>query len=219
MFTATADTLYTHLFIGSEARSELDGTKLTVKLNSELPWKGEAGLTVSSLEGSGDVTLAIRVPGWSQSTSFALNGEPVEPEIRDGYAYLKRCWQEGDRFTVSLDMTPRRIYASPKVRADVGRVALQRGPLVYCFEEADNGPLLAGLSLRADSGLREIAGDWRPEAVFLQAEGFRLEEREDSLYTSAPPAKHPVTVTAVPYTLWGNRSPGEEMLVWIREEG
>jgi DUF1680 family protein len=219
VFTANEDTLFTHLFIGSEVSAKLGDTELTVKLESGLPFGGTAALTVVSLSCSSAFTLAIRIPSWSRTVSFTLNGEAVEPEIRDGYAYLNRIWRETDCFAVELDLSPRRIYAHPRLRAAAGRVALMRGPLVYAFEQHDNGSLLAGLSLPADSALREVRGEWNGEAVFLEADGFRTEADGDSLYSSSKPAKQPVTLTAVPYPLWGNRSPGEEMLVWVREEG
>ncbi|WP_083180265.1 glycoside hydrolase family 127 protein [Paenibacillus yonginensis] len=246
VFTAGKDTLYVHLYIGSETRVAFGGddqaaAKAVIKLDSSLPWQGEAKLTVSDREGSGRFTLALRVPSWSHTTVFTLNGKPVIPEIRDGYAYLEREWQEGDQFAVSLDMRPQRIYANPLVRADAGKVALQRGPLVYCLEETDNGALLPALSLPRDAEIREAAGtgDVLEGAVLLEVDGLRLEDGdwtenkgeedyekndrinnvnkdEDSLYRSTPAAVKPQKLTAVPYTLWGNRKPGE-MLVWIRE--
>lgn len=219
IFTSSSDTLYTHLYIGSEASAELEETRLSIKLDSSLPWHGDAVLTIGSIEGAAEFTLAARVPSWTSGCAFALNGEPVKPEIRDGYAYLKRSWKEGDRFTVTLDMQPHRIYANPSLRANAGRTALQRGPLVYCFEEQDNGAPLASLSLKADSDLREVPGGWREGVIHLEAEGCRRIGGDDSeeLYSVKSPVKQPVKLSAIPYTLWGNRTPGE-MLLWIREE-
>ncbi|MBY9080664.1 glycoside hydrolase family 127 protein [Paenibacillus sp. HN-1] len=219
IFTSSSDTLYTHLYIGSEASVELDRTRLSVRLDSSLPWHGDAALTIGPVEGAAEFTLAVRIPSWTSSCTFALNGEPVTPEIRNGYAYLKRSWKEGDRYAVTLGMQPHRVYANPNLRANAGRTALQRGPLVYCFEEQDNGAPLASLSLKADSDIREVVGGWRDGIVHLEAEGCRLTMGDDpeALYSAAGPVKQSVKLTAVPYTLWGNRTPGE-MLLWIREE-
>ncbi|RED64815.1 glycoside hydrolase family 127 protein [Cohnella lupini] len=219
VYTSGADTLYAHLYIGSEAKLQLAGRKVRVRLDSELPWKGKANLTIAEADGSGAFTLAARVPSWSKQTSFSLNGEPVTPEIRDGYAYLSRDWREGDVLAIELNMEPQRIYAHPNLRASAGRVSLQRGPLVYCFEETDNVAPLASLSLPADAVLRAVHDDWRDGVVCLETEGWRVtapESQADDLYGTARPRLEKQPLRAVPYTLWGNRQPGE-MLVWIRE--
>lgn len=220
-FAAGEDTLYAHLHIGAEAKLTLAGRQVAVCMNSRLPWAGEVGLTIAEAAGNGDFTLAVRVPSWSERTSFTVNGEAAAPEIKDGYAYLRRDWQAGDVFAMTLDMHPRRIYAAAEVRANAGRVALQRGPLVYCLEEADNGAPLAGLAIRADAELREVPGEGRlAGAVLIETEGARLETPSSAggaLYRAEPPVRTPQRIVAVPYALWGNREPGE-MQVWVREE-
>nr|WP_223879729.1 beta-L-arabinofuranosidase domain-containing protein [Paenibacillus spiritus] len=218
IYTASSNTLYTHLFIGSDIQAELGDTRLKLKMDSSLPWKGSVSLTVRALEGPAAFTLSIRVPGWASDCRLAVNGEAVTPVICDGYAYVQRSWAQGDRLTAEFGMKPQRLYANPLARANAGRVALQRGPLVYCFEEEDNGAPLAALSLSPEAPISEITGRWRDEVVFLETEGFRLESPPgNELYSSRQPVKRPVTLTAVPYTLWGNRTPGQEMLVWMRE--
>lgn len=218
VFTAGEDTLYTHLYIGSDAELELSGGRTAVKLESGLPWKGQARLSVTRTSGNGLFTLALRVPAWSPECRFQINGEAAEPEIRNGYAYFTRSWQEGDAVDVTFDMTPRRLYARSEVRADAGKVALQRGPLVYCFEETDNGEALAALSLPAASAIVEAAAPWDGDAVLLEMDGTRLETAVDGhdLYSGTPPLRKRQRLLAVPYTLWGNRTPGE-MQLWIRE--
>ncbi len=221
IFTSSSDTLFTHLYIGSEAKLELSGRNLRLKLESGLPWKGAASLTIVSAEGTGSFTLALRVPAWSKQSSFTLNGTPVIPEIRDGYAYLNRDWRVGDILAIALDMEPQRIYASPSLRANAGRVSLQRGPLVYCFEEIDNGALLASLTLPADAELRSVQDNSSSEVILLEATGQRLvipeqEDGQHTLYHTVAPKREAQRILAVPYTRWGNRNPGE-MLVWIRE--
>lgn len=219
VFTASGDTLYAHLYIGSETTAELAGRKVTLAMESGLPWSGSVKLAVKEAGGSGTYTLALRVPSWSAKSVFTLNGKPIEPEIADGYAYLTRDWQSGDSIGIELDMTPRRIYANPLLRANAGRVALQRGPLVYCLEETDNGAPLASLSLPADSEITLAEGYLADGAVALEAAGFRVKDGGGAaadLYRTKPYERENVKLIAVPYTLWGNRNPGE-MAVWIRE--
>lgn len=220
IFTASEDKLYTHLYIGNETQVTLGSSKATIELTSELPWKGLASLQVQEVEGDGIFTLAVRVPSWSQDTSFRVNGEEITAEIRDGYAYFKRTWKQGDQLSIHFDMQARRLYSHSNVRANAGRVALQRGPLVYCLEEMDNVSPLTSVRLPADAEIREVTGIWNDEIVFLEMDGIRQEEdteQKDTLYSTAPPKQEAQRLLAVPYTLWGNRTPGE-MQVWIREQ-
>jgi len=219
IFTSDKNTLYTHLYIANETEVELSGRKVRLKLDSGLPWKGEAKLTIKEAKGEGAFTLAIRVPGWSKRSSYSLNGETITPEIVDGYGYVSRDWREGDVLAIQLDMEPQRIYSHPNLRANAGRVALQHGPLVYCFEETDNGAPLTSLTLPATSSIRPVNAEWREGVVFLEMDGYRTEESElqqSNLYRTEPCKREAHRLLAVPYTLWGNRNPGE-MLVWIRE--
>ncbi|SDW14893.1 glycoside hydrolase family 127 protein [Paenibacillus sp. CF384] len=216
IFTSSSDVLYTHLYIGTETTLTLAGRQVSLKLESGLPWNGQVRLHVATAAGTGEFTIAMRLPAWSQQTSFTLNGSPVEPEIRQGFAYLTRDWQEGDVITLEFDMEPKRIYAHPNVRANAGRVALQRGPLVYCFEEMDNGAALPNLILPADAEIRLVHNG---NSVALHAEGYRqadVDSENTSLYRTSPLKLEKQSIYAVPYTQWGNRKPGE-MLVWIRE--
>ncbi|MFC5470221.1 glycoside hydrolase family 127 protein [Cohnella suwonensis] len=218
VFAAGEDTLYAHLYIGSEASAKLNGRNVRVRLESGLPWKGAASLKIAEADGAGAFTLALRVPAWSQESIFAVNGERISPEIRDGYAYVDRDWREGDILSVELDMEPHRLYAPTNVRANAGRVALQRGPLVYCFEEVDNGATLQSISLPSDAALR--AAVQLDGSVLLEADGYRMTDADrpsSSLYGTAKPSREPQRIVAAPYTRWGNREPGE-MLVWIRED-
>lgn len=213
-YTSSSDTLFAHLYIGSEANLTLSGRNVSMKLESELPWKGNVSLTIASADGSGQFALALRVPAWSKGSSFSINGQPATPEIRDGYAYFARDWQAGDVIAAEFAMTPQRVYAHPNVRANAGRVALQRGPLVYCLEEIDNGAPLANVMLPADADIRVAT---RGDTIVLQADGVRQVESEPSLYRHSAPDLVGQPLTAVPYTQWGNRGQGE-MQVWIREK-
>ena len=215
VYTSSSDTLFAHLYIGSEANVKLAGRNVSVKLDSELPWKGNVSLKIGSVEGSGAFTLALRVPSWSKGSTFAINGKSATPDIRDGYAYFTCDWQTGDVLSAEFAMAPERIYAHPNVRANAGRVALQRGPLVYCLEEVDNGAPLANLVLPADADI-DIAT--RGDTIVLQADGFRqVAPDADQLYRSSAPRLEKQRLIAVPYTQWGNRGQGE-MQVWIREK-
>src|SRR5690606_26059090 len=98
-------------------------------------------------------TVVLRIPGWCEQHSLAINGAEVAAPVVKGYARLKRTWQSGDMIQLDLPMPVTRIYADPRVQANNGRVALQRGPLVYCLEGVDNGSNLSALQLPRDAEL------------------------------------------------------------------
>jgi DUF1680 family protein len=129
-------------------------------------------------------------------------------------------WKAGDTIEFELPMPPERIYAHPSVKEDVGRVALKRGPLVYCVEEVDNpGGRVQQLELPRDSKIEvEERGDIFDSVVTLTAPAQRVEDRGwgESLYKNAPPATSESVLTALPYYLWNNRQKGS-MQVWVLE--
>lgn len=204
-------TLYSHLFVGGTV--ETAGMK--INLETAYPWKGSLRYTV--LEAEGEKTLAVRIPGWCTSYELQLNGEKVADGLqKDGYFYLTRTWKSGDQLTLNLELPVKRVYANQAVRKDAGCVALMRGPVVYCLEEADNGKELSALRISEEAEIevqeRELLelGNF----VGLTIKGTK-EVSSSELYSTEPPREETVTMQAIPYYLWGNRGLGE-MRVWIR---
>lgn len=228
VYSSSADTLYVHLYIAGETEVRLaGGNSIRLEQESLLPWSGEVALTVEPAQ-EGEFTLAVRLPGWSRDTGLLINGEAVELAAcsRDGYAYITRNWRKGDRVELSLDMSVQRMEAHPQVRANAGKAALQRGPLVYCFEEADNAAPLASLTLAAQDGeggdsaaklLPGTACGLPEDAVIIELTGFRESDEgwSNHLYRPSAKARQATVLRAVPYYLWGNRGEGE-MAVWLR---
>ena len=212
--TETGDAVYVNLYAGGEIRA--DG--LVLKVETNYPWEGDVKLTVA-----GDAPcrkrVALRIPGWCREWTLAVNGEAAEATVRDGYAVLDREWRPGDGIELALAMPARWVRANPKVREDAGKVALQRGPIVYCLEEADNGGALH--SVRANTAA-EAEIRWEPETlggvVTLTTDGLREKDGswDGALYDfrDAPEAE-PVKLRWIPYYAWANRGVGE-MRVWIR---
>ena len=200
----------------------LDGavdTGLGYRLSCETAYPVD-GQIAYTFHGEAETTLAIRIPAWSCQSGLAVNGENVDlaASLRDGYAYITRRFRDGDQILLTLDMTPRKIYASTRVPADTGCAAVQRGPLVYCLEEADNGPNLH--LLRADNMLGIMLIDKRlpegQEYVEIDAVGIRLlGEQGGSLYDPYVfPKAELATLRFIPYYLWANREEGERR-VWL----
>ena len=144
-----------------------------------------------------------------------MNGRPVIARPVRGYLRLTRIWKAGDRVDLTLAMPVEQIYANPRVRQDCGRVALQRGPVVYCLEQVDNGADLNALTLPAPA---KFTPRWQPNRLggFVTLHGqAKRESAGKELYSSTQSKRRTVPVIAVPYYAWDNRAPGE-MLVWIR---
>jgi DUF1680 family protein len=165
--------------------------------------------------------LKLRLPGWSRSAKLAVNGQPVDlvGKTARGYVTLERTWQPGDQVQLVLSMPVERVYAHPEARQDVGYVALQRGPILYCLEQVDQTapvnrlvlPRSAGLNDQFDSGLLEGVTVVTIEGAELADTGF-----QSALYGHTPPALKPCRLKAVPYYAWDNREPGQ-MRVWLPE--
>lgn len=154
-----------------------------------------------------------------QDIALRVNGEPFDllAHTENGYARITRLWRAGDRVELDIDMPVHRLYAHPKVGVDQGRVALQRGPLVYCLEGADNGDSLNSIVLDAQAGFRCEPVEALAGAQALVTNGIRETVPENHLYGIEAPRSSATEVRAVPYYAWDNRAPGE-MLVWVRQE-
>ena len=212
--------LYAHLYVGGQVEVSLDGKTVVLAQRTRYPWDGTVQLEVRPSDEMAFV-LALRIPGWSRGATLLVNGQrfPLESTERNGYARIDRVWKSGDDVTLDLPMPVERIEAHPSVREDCGRIALQRGPIVYCLEEVDNGPNLRDITLPRDGELRaEYRSGLLGGVVAIVGEATRRDESswEDVLYQPSPGAVRTVPFTAIPYYAWANREPGE-MLVWIRE--
>ncbi|MCL2078259.1 MAG: glycoside hydrolase family 127 protein [Oscillospiraceae bacterium] len=216
LYTAETDTVYIHLYAQSDMTAELSYGTFGLSVRTEYPLDGEVAVTVKT-DAETPVTLAFRVPGWCKGAKFALNGEAIKPVMKDGYAYITRQFAAGDTVGIRFDMLPSLVYAHTNVRADAGKVCVQRGPLVYCLEERDNGTNLHALLIDGETDFTETAdtiGGMR--CVRLTARGYREEDAGSGMYAFTPKRRTEQELTFVPYHLWGNREPGE-MLVWVRK--
>ena len=219
--SAGDDTIALHLYGGIATTVPLAAGKVTLRETSTYPWSGAIRVTLTP-ETPTAFALKLRIPGWSRGATAAVNGAPVDvpAATRAGYLTISRTWRPGDEVTLDLPMPPERLYAHPAVTADLGRVALRRGPLVYCLEEADNpGAPVQRLALPRTAALRpEPRDDLWPGVIALAADAERLADSDwnTTLYRPDPPQRAPAPLTAIPYFLWNNRTRGS-MTVWIPE--
>jgi hypothetical protein len=217
IYSESPDGLWVHLFIGGQVNAKVGGKKVTLRQSGNYPWEGKVKLTVG-VEAPQDFVLRVRIPGWAGRADFQVNGERFSPHVEHGYAELRRSWSSGDTVDLTLPMDIQRLEANPQVLYDRGKSALRRGPLIYCLEQADQEApvdqivLPLGVTLE-DQYMPELLGGIR----VIKAQGLLrpLEGWNGVLYQPVAPAKaSPLTVTAVPYCVWGNRGLGK-MAVWI----
>jgi DUF1680 family protein len=217
IYSVQGNRVFVHLYIGGKTEIEVGGGKLRLRQENRYPWDGDVRLCVDSAPVEA-VSLAIRIPGWCRRWSVTVNEENAEGSIENGYVALSRNWKTGDQIMLHLEMPVELIQGNPKVRANNGRVAIQRGPLVYCLEETDNGCNLSALSLDLDTPLVAKGDDILSEGgVAITGKAARISEEgwKDALYRPYTADETKVDIKAVPYFMWGNRGQGE-MLVWIR---
>jgi uncharacterized protein len=218
-FLSTADDgIAFHIYGGISATRDVGGTAVEIREASNYPWSGDIKINIDPAAPK-QFDVKLRVPGWSKSHTIAVNGAPVTAAPVNGYVTINRAWTKGDTITLELPMQPERLYANPGVIMDVGRVALKRGPLVYCVEEADNpGGAVQRLKLPRDAELKSTTRSdlfGGTVTVTAKARAIDLSDWHD-LYRSSPPKEAEATLTALPYYLWANRSRGS-MVVWIPE--
>jgi len=206
-----------HLYGGFAASPTVAGQRIAIRETSDYPWSGDIRIAVDP-ETPTEFALKLRVPGWAQSATATLNGQPIALATERGYATIMREWRAGDVVTLALPMPPERLYAHANVRMDAGRVALRRGPLIYCVEEADNPsapphrltlPRAAPLTAEPVDLFGGVTMIQAPAKVLVAGDG-------EPLYATAPPRSRDATLAAIPYFLWANREPGS-MQVWIAE--
>jgi len=219
--------VYVNLFLAGRAELATDGVKLVLRQETRYPWDGKVRIAVDPARPV-DLALHVRIPGWAQgrpvpsdlyryaeadtvSPRLAVNGRLVKPEIALGFAVLRRTWKAGDSIELDLPMEVRRVRSHEKVAANAGRVALERGPVVYCAEAVDNGGHVFNLVLPDDA---RLAARHRPEllggvtVLTGRALAFHAGEDGRSVVTREQ------DFMAVPYYAWAHRGEGE-MAVWL----
>jgi DUF1680 family protein len=220
-YSATPDTLYVHLYNQNQAQISVGGSLVQLEQQTNYPWDGDVRIKVNP-DHPTQFSLALRIPGWSRDYHLEVNGKPVNSSPSKGYIQISREWTNGDEVTLRLAMPVERIAAHPHVRQDVGCIALQRGPVVYCLEQADNGPDLANVVVPRDARLTaEFDKDLFGGVCVITGEAVRVEPQPwpGGLYQPQAALNYvqsPIAIKAIPYCFWANREPGE-MHVWVRE--
>jgi uncharacterized protein len=223
-YATSRDGVYVNLYGGSELDWRLeDGSPIRLTQITNYPWTGEVKLIVNP-ESSADFTLNLRWPSWASSVDIQVNGETIAngSAVRGSYLALSRRWKKGDTVTLNLPMAAVPMVANSRVGDTFGRVAIQRGPIVYAAEQLDqSGAALSDLSIRPSGpSTSEIRHDLLGGITTLKFPGQVAEKAyvDESLYQPWAAvnsrAKRPVTVTLIPFYTVGNREPSP-MEVWL----
>jgi hypothetical protein len=193
---------------------------MVVRMETAYPWDGRIKLTVEQTPTTARA-LSFRVPGWCTAPAARVNGRPT-PRGSNGYVRVERAWQSGDVVELDLPMEPRLIEAHPWIESTRGCVAIERGPLVYCLEQADHpDTLIADLEIDTASPLESSWVSGRLEGItVVRGSGWAVDTAswKDRLYRpigrGSSAARRRTALTAIPYYAWANRGPGA-MRVWI----
>jgi len=226
-YSTSTDGVYVHLYDNSEMKWHLpSGTPIVLRQTTKYPWEGTVEISVAPASAE-EFTMFVRIPGWSKRNSVQVNGKEIEGVTAGQYLPVRRRWTSGDKLLLSFDMRPQVVHANPAVADDRGRIAFQRGPIVYCMEQLDQmeaaqdssafprftARLTETTSERYDAGLLD-------GVVVLEHPGSVLPAAAPDLYQETlpqPTAGTDTKLKMIPYYAWSNRELSA-MQVWVPYE-
>jgi len=229
MYAQNENDVYVNLFINSNATLTVNNKGVDIEQQNNYPWDGDLKFIVSPKKGTLSFTMKIRIPGWAVNEAMpsdlysfqtnsntkpaiSVNGKPLEFTIDKGYAIISSQWKKNDVVEVKLPMEVRRVIANKILKEDAGKVALQRGPLMYCAEWADNNGLASNIVIPGGTSFTtEFKKDLLNGVTVLKAEAEKVNLSGDNVSSSKQP------IVAIPYYAWANRGKGE-MMVWFPEK-
>lgn len=213
--------IYLSLYTDSDAKFAINDRNVFIKQKTNYPWDENVTMIINTEE-SLEFSLGLRIPGWCNQAGLKINDQEINlTEITEkGYAIINRKWNNGDQLVLHLPMSVQRIKNHPQLRYNVGKVTIQRGPVVYCLEEIDNGSNLFDLKLPSNN---ELIAEYDHELLggitIIRGTALRTDKESwnSKLYQSGQEKMLSVPIMLIPYYAWSNRESGE-MLVWIKEK-
>jgi DUF1680 family protein len=223
-YSTTENAVWVHLYAQGTAELKLGGSNLSLRQVTRYPWDGSVRFEIGVAD-SQAFALHLRVPGWCERWRLWINGTPVtnpKPQAK-GYLVIEREWHQGDVVEYRMEMPIQAVWAHPAVRSLQGRVAIQRGPLVYCLEGIDHkGIALDRIEVDPETILSDGFGiehqdDLLGGISILHGRAKALDETDwgGTLYGHRKPPARQIEIKAIPYYAWDNRAPGQ-MRVWLR---
>jgi len=222
--------IYVNLFVNSTASLNVDGKAVSIQQQNNYPWEGALKFVVTP-KSPAAFKMNIRIPGWasneampsnlyrfadnvSEKAEIKINGQVTNYAVNKGFAQINRTWKKGDVVEVNLPMPVRKVAANERIKDDRGKVALQRGPLVYCAEWVDNNGRTSNILVPASA---KFSTEFRPEllngltVIKSEVPVINIDQSGENVLTAQK------TLTAIPYYAWANRGKGE-MIVWFPEK-
>lgn len=223
IYAQKGNSIYVNLFIAGTANISLNNKNVKITQVNNYPWSGALSLSVEP-QSPARFNVLVRIPGWSRAKAIPsdlysfenkaasnvvikLNGRPVKYTMQNGYAVINSQWKKGDKITLNLPMEVKEVIANKAVKVDSNKVALQRGPIMYCGEWKDNEGKVSNVIIPRNTNFKPAyEGDLLNGVMILKAEVLK----RDSVYGKVKKAEF----TAIPYYSWANRGKGE-MMVWF----
>lgn len=221
--------LYVNLFMSNSSDIKMKGKSIVLEQSTHYPWKGDVTINIRK-NNAGAFTLKVRIPGWAQDQvvpsdlytyadgkhsgyTLKVNGEEVDAKLEKGYFCIDRRWKKGDKVDIHFVLEPRTVKANNKVEADRGRVAVERGPIVYCAEWPDNAFDVRGILINQTPHFEVVD---KPDMLYgielLQTDAQTLKYDEQGRLTV-----NDVKLKLIPYYAWAHRGAGA-MTVWLPQE-
>ncbi|WP_367772469.1 glycoside hydrolase family 127 protein [Flavobacterium sp. WC2421] len=209
IYSTSKEVLYVNLYASNNAKITLDKTELEIAQQTNYPWDGKVAVTVSPKKES-EFTIKLRIPGWatnqvlpgdlysyknvsSAKTTVSINGKPINYQVDKGYITITRKWKKGEKITLNFPMEVKEVVTNSKVESNIGKVALEYGPIVYAIEEIDNATAFDKITVDAN-------------------DSFKV-QKENNLLDGVNTIQNK-RLKAIPYYSWSNRGVGK-MKVWI----
>lgn len=225
VYAVKDDQVYVNLFLSNKAELKVDKKKIILEQETDYPWKGDIRLKIA--QGNQNFTMKLRIPGWVRGNvlpsdlyayadnqkpvyQVSVNGQTVESDVNNGYLSIARKWKKGDVVEVHFDMLPRIVKANPKVEADRGRVAVERGPIVYCAEWPDNRFNIHSVLLNQHPQFKVTE---KPELLY-GINQLTTDAQALSYDMAGKLVAKDVELTLIPYYAWAHRGEGD-MEVWL----
>jgi DUF1680 family protein len=199
IYGISANAIWVNLYIGSTTEFVVGKNKICLKQETDYPWEGTVKLLIDKVSSSLKKEIRVRIPDWCKNYSIEVNGQKIDaPNLEKGYAVISRRWETGDRITLNFEMPVEVVEADRRVKENIGKRAIQRGPLVYCMEQADNPDDFDNLQLT-------------PKMKFSNTFDSSLLNGVMRIQASDSGTRE---INLIPYYAWDNREAGE-MKVWI----
>jgi len=230
IYAQNGNNVYVNLFISSVANLKVNNKAFTITQQNNYPWDGGLSFSIDPAAAV-NMNLLIRIPGWArdqampsdlysfetpsaQPIEIKVNGVPVSYQVEKGYAVINRKWKKGDKVELSLPMNVQRVIANNHLADDTNKVALQRGPMMYCAEWKDNDGRAANIIVPKNT---EFETAFEPAllngvmVIKAKVKSVNIDPATQDISTKSN------TMTAIPYYAWANRGDGE-MTVWFPEQ-